>query len=276
MNIARNLTLLILIQLVSSSLVYADLYRCTTGRGTTNITNVPCLNIAEEKLDDPAVEKAKQYLPPPNRSSMQRYEEEEKELKKKELANKQAVKISVEKEKQAKPSLRAVTAPAKVIQVTRQAAAFKKAPTNTQPPLYNEVTIPHELQTKDSAKSFSATQYRVGMQWVLRTTGIYTSFEHYEIIAIDGDMVSWRRTLLNARKQPFAGGISEDFVFDQQHHPDGLSTKHDVLNMAGFELNTQHRKSARGVFWYISSLPLITPFIRYRSGDQTVMIEFHP
>jgi len=219
----------------------ADLYQCETGRGTINYTNKPCIDQdppkpqRKQKTD---TERSNRLLFDPSQLMTQQHQE--------------ATVIA--------PSPNAT--PQKISVTTDTTTTIIAEP---------------QLQTihDQDANRFSTTHYREGMQWLLQHHGYFAHYERYEITHIENDIISCRRTLLNEKKEPFAGGISEDFTLDMRQQSEA-SEQTKSLNIAGYVFETKQHQGEQSTVWRVSQLPLITPLIRYNNGDESILIEFTP
>jgi len=237
----------LLLWLVPVCSAWAEVYHCKTGRGTINYTNVPCIDEAppkpmkRERIDGKEVE----WIDPAHLSM---------------------------------PAEVAVLEPLTVTNRDISPALSKK---NTVQDAYTTAIVEPSSETIASSKIQATiplvvgSQYQVGMRWLLRSSGTYTSYEQYEITHVKNQIVSWTRTLLNANKEPFAGGLTETFTMDlrQQTEPSAAPTQ---LRLAGYVFDAYQHQTEQAISWHVSNLPLITPLIRYRSGDTTELIEFTP
>jgi len=220
----------------------ADLYQCETGRGTINYTNKPCIDqdppkpTRKQKAD---TERSNRLLLDPSQLMAQQHQ--------------QATVVA--------PSPSSAT-PQEPLVATGITATNKAKP---------QLQAIHD----QDANYFTATHYRQGMQWLLQHHGFFAHYERYEIIHIENDIVSCRRTLLNGKKEPFAGGISEDFTLDLRQQSDP-SDQTKPLNIAGYLFDTQLHQGEQSTVWHVSQLPLITPLIRYNNGDESILVEFTP
>ncbi|MDQ6978737.1 MAG: hypothetical protein Q9M09_01010 [Mariprofundaceae bacterium] len=239
---SRYFFILLTTLMVSGTMTaYADLYQCETGRGTINYTNKPCMD---------------QAPPEPQRLAANT-----------EQGNRSLLDPSQLMAQEQRPAT-VVVAPSPV-------ATEQKQPLVAKVTAANKATPESQAVQDQDASHFSATHYREGMQWLLQHHGSLAHYERYEITHIENDVISCRRTLLNSKKQPFAGGISEDFSLDlrQQVEP---SEPAKPLSIAGYVFDTQQHQGEQSTIWHVSQLPIITPLIRYRNGDESVLIEFIP
>ncbi len=225
---------------------WAEVYHCKTGRGTINYTNVPCIDEAPPKLVKHALVGGKKVewvdpsqLPQPSKVAT-------------------IEPIAVDHSNNAPmPTAKAT------VQDSYTTAIIEP---------YTETTPPSSTQT---ATVLVGSQYKAGMRWLLRSSGTYVTYEHYEITHVKNQIVSWTRTLLNANKQPFAGGLTETFTMDLRQQP-VASDEPTQLRLAGYVFDAYKHQTEQAVSWHVSNLPLITPLIRYRSGDTTELVEFNP
>ncbi|MDQ6975427.1 MAG: DUF4124 domain-containing protein [Mariprofundaceae bacterium] len=235
--------LFLLLCLLPAYASWAEVYHCKTGRGTINYTNVPCIDKA-----------------PP------------KPIKREFIAGKTAQ--WVDPSQLGKQALVSVLEPIQThdtLPVSVQAVVAKDSYTTAVAlPLTKE-----EPLANTAATAFINTQYQTGMRWLLRTSGSYMTYEQYEITHVENQIITWTRTLLNGKKEPFAGGLSEAFTMDLRQQP-STSDEAIELRLAGYVFDTHKHQTEQAISWHVSLLPLITPLIRYRSGDETVLVEFNP
>jgi|UPI0003771795 hypothetical protein len=237
---SRSFVLFVFFMVLGAMTAEADLYQCKTGRGTINYTNKPCIDQAPAK---------------PKRLETQRKPSNMTLLDPSQLmAQQQQV---------------TVVAPTAAVTTTPAESSVTEATTSS--------TAEPELQAihHQDADKFSITHYREGMQWLLQHKGFFAHYEHYEITHVENDIIKCQRTLLNANKEPFAGGISEEFTLDLRQQS-AISKQNKPLNIAGYLFDTQQHQGEQATIWQVSQLPLITPLIRYNNGDETVLVEFVP
>ncbi len=227
--------------LAHASLASAELYRCETGRGTYTYTNIPCMDIER---------------PEPTRK-VQRMLVDPDELQHAGAGKSTPIPPA--------PLARQQAQQPKITPLQHHAARIEIA----------TVDLPADMQTREGDIPFSARRYRVGMSWLMRLRGQFPGFERYEITEVGAHRVHGKRVLLGNDKQPLAGGIEEEFVVDLHDRPE-LHGPIVTIRAAGYAFECRQQRGDQGVVWRVDALPLITPWIRYRSGDESVLVEFTP
>ncbi len=228
---------------------HADLYRCDSGHGTYIYTNIPCVHAQQSRA------KIRQHgdgiLVDPDT------------LRK---PQKQVTAIVNQTAVRPNPKVRRKSA---------QVASISPVDADAAQQEIVSAALPTSLQVSEAMptlKTFALDDYRPGMSWLIRNEGQLTAYERYEITAVDRHRIHWRKSLLNARRQPFAGGISEEFVLDRDNKP---VLQAPVVNIrAGhYVFECQKQQLDQAVLWHVARLPLIVPYAEYRSGDKSVLVE---
>ncbi len=228
----------------------ADLYRCDSGHGTYIYTNIPCTHTQQ-----PAGAEAGQHgdgmLVDPDT------------LRK---PQKQASAIATRRTVRTAP--KAKSRPAQVASVSPVDADAAQQEIVS-------AALPASMQAggaTQALKKFTLDDYRPGMSWLIHNEGQLMAYERYEITAVDEYRIHWRKTLLNADQQPFAGGISEDFVLNRDDRP-ALQAPVTNIRAAHYIFECQKQQLDQAVLWHVARLPLIVPYAEYRSGDKSVLVE---
>lgn len=88
--------------------------------------------------------------------------------------------------------------------------------------------------------------FRVGMSWLMKEQGAFVTYVRYEIVKVANGKVTWHKTVLNAKKQPFAGDKGTDMTFPMLKVSDLAPGKVEVIKAAGRGFKMQaHRLSWR-------------------------------
>ena len=126
----------------------------------------------------------------------------------------------------------------------------------------------------NSNSNSDSTSYTVGMSWLMKETNdVMTTYKRFEVLSVEGDKVTWRSTVLNKDKEPFAGDKGRALTLPMISVEALDPGSEETLSAAGQSFRCRKIVSAGGTVWRSLAYPLIT--IKMRSGsDKNDLVEW--